>query len=386
MKTSAKELIAQLRTKIPELSVEQAKEKVESGVKIIDVREADEFRQGHIPGARFIPRGFLELKIEDFASDRDEEILLYCAGGSRSLFAAQNLTQMGYRNVSSLRGGFTRWKDSGHPIVIPEVLTESQRKRYDRHLIIPEIGEAGQLKLLKSKVLLIGAGGLGCPSAIYLAAAGVGTIGIVDNDVVDESNLQRQILHSTVNVGRRKVDSARDALLAQNPTIRVVTHGERITAANAATIVAEYDLVIDGTDNFATRYLLNDACVLLGKPNVYGSVFRFEGQVSLFVQGQGPCYRCLYPEPTPAELAPSCAEAGVLGILPGVVGLLQATEAIKWIVGIGDSLAGRLLWYDALRSTFRILKLRRNPNCPVCGSKPSITKLEDLEWACPVSA
>jgi sulfur-carrier protein adenylyltransferase/sulfurtransferase len=384
MSASAKQLLANLRQQIQEVTPDDVKDS--NGKIIIDVRETDEFRLGYIPGAISIPRGFLELRIEEKIPERKQPIILYCAGGSRSLLAANNLRDLGYTNVVSLRGGFNGWKESGLPFEIPEALNEAQRKRYDRHLLIPEIGEKGQLKLLKSKVLLIGAGGLGCPSAIYLAAAGIGTIGIVDNDRVDESNLQRQVLHRTENVGKLKVDSAKEALLAQNPTIQVRTYSDRITAANAAEIVADYDLVIDGTDNFTTRYLMNDACVLLRKPNVYGSVFRFEGQVSFFVPGEGPCYRCLYPEPTPSELAPSCQDAGVLGILPGTIGLLQATEAVKWILGIGETLAGRLLLYDALKSTFRVFRVRKDPRCPVCSDQPTITKLEDLEWACQLNA
>ncbi len=384
MSITAKGLLANLRGQIQEVTPEEVRSKISNGAKVIDVREADEFRQGHLPGAAFIPRGFLELRIEEAVPDRDQEVILYCAGGSRSLFAAHNLQELGYRNVRSMAGGFQRWKEKAFDIAIPDTLSENQRMRYQRHLIIPEIGEKGQLKLLKSKVLLIGAGGLGCPSALYLAAAGVGTLGIVDDDRVEESNLQRQVLHPTANVGRLKVDSAKESLLAQNPGIQIRTHADRITAANAPDILKDYDLVIDGTDNFVTRYLMNDACVLLKKPNVYGSVFRFEGQVSLFVPGEGPCYRCLYPEPTPSELAPSCAEAGVLGILPGIIGLLQATEAIKWLLGIGNPLVGRLLLYDALQSTVRTYKLHKNPKCPVCSEHPSITKLEDLEWSCQI--
>ena len=386
MTITAKGLLANLRSTITEISPEDLLPLLRNGTKVIDVREADEFRQGHVPGASFIPRGFLELRIEEAIPDRQQEIILYCAGGSRSLLAAHNLQELGYSNVRSMKGGFQSWKDKGYEIQVPETLSQDQRLRYQRHLLIPEIGESGQLKLLKSKILLIGAGGLGCPAALYLAAAGVGTLGIVDDDRVDESNLQRQILHPTSNVGRLKVDSAKTSLLAQNPGINVRTYAERITAANAAEILKDYDLVVDGTDNFATRYLMNDACVLLKKPNVYGSVYRFEGQVSLFVPGEGPCYRCLYPEPTPSELAPSCQEAGVLGILPGIIGLWQATEAIKWLLGIGTPLVGRLLWYDALQSTVRTYKLHKNSKCPVCGEQPSITKLEDLEWSCGIGA
>jgi molybdopterin/thiamine biosynthesis adenylyltransferase/rhodanese-related sulfurtransferase len=385
MSISAKTLLANLRTTIQEISPETVRETLGNAT-IIDVREAEEFRQGHLPNAVFIPRGFLELRIEDAAPDRDGEIILYCAGGNRSLFAAHNLQELGYNNVRSMTGGFQKWKENGFPISIPETLSEEQRKRYQRHLIIPEIGEQGQLKLLKSKVLLIGAGGLGCPAALYLAAAGVGTLGMVDDDRVDESNLQRQVLHPTANVGKLKVESAKAALLAQNPGIHIRTYAERITASNAAEILQDYDLVIDGTDNFVTRYLMNDACVLLNKPNVYGSVFRFEGQVSLFVPGEGPCYRCLYPEPTPSDLAPSCAEAGVLGVLPGIIGLLQATEAMKWITGVGSPLIGRLLWYDALQSTVRTFKLHRNSACPACGEHATIKELQDLEWSCRIGA
>jgi molybdopterin/thiamine biosynthesis adenylyltransferase/rhodanese-related sulfurtransferase len=383
---TAKNLLANLRGKVQEITPDAVREKLQNGIRIIDVREAEEFKQGHLPGATFIPRGFLELRIEDAVPDRNQEVILYCAGGSRSLFAAHNLQELGYNNVRSMYGGFQKWKESGFQIEIPEMLSDPQRQRYQRHLIIPEIGEKGQLKLLKSKVLLIGAGGLGCPAALYLAAAGVGTLGIVDDDRVDESNLQRQVLHAASSVGRLKVESAKEALLAQNPSIQIRTYAERITAANAAEILHDYDLVIDGTDNFVTRYLMNDACVLLKKPNVYGSVFRFEGQVSLFVPGEGPCYRCLYPEPTPSELAPSCAEAGVLGILPGIIGLLQATEAIKWLTGIGSPLIGRLLWYDALQSTVRTFKLHKNPKCPACGEQATIKQLQDLEWSCQMSA
>jgi molybdopterin/thiamine biosynthesis adenylyltransferase/rhodanese-related sulfurtransferase len=384
MSKTAKDYLADLRSQITEIDAAQLGTHPDAA--IVDVRESDEFRQGHIPGAVFIPRGFLELRIEQTVAERSQKIIVYCAGGSRSLLAAKNLKDLGYENVISLRGGFNAWKEAGFDFIVPETLSEAQRKRYSRHLLIPEIGEKGQLKLLKSRVLLIGAGGLGCPAALYLAAAGVGNLGIVDNDRVDETNLQRQVLHSAATIGRPKVDSARDALLALNPSLSIQTFQERITAANSADIVSQFDLVVDGTDNFSTRYLMNDACVLLGKPNVYGSVFRFEGQVSIFVPGQGPCYRCLYPQPTPSELAPSCQDAGVLGILPGVVGLLQATEAIKWLLGIGESLVGRLLWYDALQTTFRTFKLHRNPNCPVCSETPQIRKLEDLEWACQVHA
>ncbi|MBX3465840.1 MAG: molybdopterin-synthase adenylyltransferase MoeB [Planctomycetes bacterium] len=336
---------------------------------LLDVRELEEVKGGKIPGAVHIPRGFLELRVEDEVPDRDAEVVVYCAGGTRSLFAADTLRRMGYQRVASLQGGFRAWAEAGQPVERPRLLTDAERRRYSRHLMIPEVGEAGQVKLLQAKVLLIGAGGLGCPAALYLAAAGVGTLGVVDFDVVDESNLQRQVLHPTDRVGTSKVESARRTLLAQNPGITVVPHEERITSENVERLLGAYDLVIDGSDNFATRYLINDACVLQRKACVHGSIYRFEGQVTVFDPARGgPCYRCLYPEPPPPELAPSCADAGVLGVLPGVVGVLEAVEAIKLILGEGEPLTGRLLTYDALGARFRELKLRRDPGCAYCAS------------------
>lgn len=334
---------------------------------LIDVREPDEHSQGMIPGTLHIPRGFLELRIERCVPDRATPVVLYCASGTRSVLAARSLRELGYARVSSLAGGFTAWKRAGLPWEQPVSLRPDQETRYSRHTLLPEVGLAGQLKLLSSRVLCIGAGGLGSPSSMYLAAAGVGTIGVVDDDIVDASNLQRQILHSTERVGTAKVESAEQTLRALNPDVKVDKHRARITSANALALIAPYDVIIDGADNFATRYLVNDAALRLGKPVVHASIFRFEGQITVFPANGAPCYRCLYPQPPPAEEAPSCAEAGVLGVLPGIMGVLQATEAIKLVLGLGDSLAGRLLVYDALKTRFRELKLRRDPACPTCG-------------------
>ena len=333
-----------------------------------------------------VPRGYLELRIENVAPDRSRPIVLYCAGGARSALAARSLEELGYENVNSLAGGFGAWKNAGLPYVVPRVLTDDQRLRYSRHLLIPEVGEAGQLKLLDARVLLIGAGGLGSPAGLYLAAAGVGTLGIVDTDTVDASNLQRQILHNTERIGRLKTESARETITALNPDVHVVEHRLRLSAENVLDVIADYDVIVDGADNFPTRYVLNDASVILGKPVVHGSIFRFEGQTTVFAPGQGPCYRCLFPEPPPAEMAPSCAEAGVLGVLPGIVGSLQAVEALKLILGIGEPLIGRLLLYDALETSFRELRLRRDPACPACGEQATIKTVEDIVFACPVPA
>jgi len=370
------EWLTRYRQEIPELSPEDVREIVEasngsqdSPVVLIDVREGDEFRHGHLPGAIHLPRGFLELQAESKLANRKEaHIVAYCAGGVRSLFAANTLREMGFRNVSSMKGGFSRWKQNGHPFDVPEVLSDRERERYTRHLTIDEVGEKGQLALRRAKVLCVGAGGLGSPAAYYLAAAGVGTLGIVDHDVVDRSNLQRQILHSDDRVGVSKAASARETLLALNPDIEVQTHEERLSSENVDRLFSQYEIIVDGCDNFPTRYLVNDGCVKHRKPNVHGSVYRFEGQVTVYWPGKGPCYRCLYPEPPPPELAPSCAEAGVLGVLPGVIGLLQAVETVKLILGVGDSLVGRLLAYDGLEARFRELKLRPDPNCSYCAN------------------
>ncbi len=379
------QILAQARAQVPELDVYEVKRRLDAGepLTLVDIRERDEWVQGHIPGARFVPRGFLELRIEEIQPDRDAPIVVYCAGGVRSLLGARDLKAMGYTNVYSMAGGFTQWKNSGLPFVVPRVLNEEQRTRYSRHILIPEIGEEGQLRLLESKALLIGAGGLGSPAALYLAAAGVGTIGIVDFDEVDLSNLQRQILHGHSDIGRPKVESAIDTLKEINPDVQVIPHRVRLDSSNALDILQEYDIVLNGSDNFPTRYLVNDACVLLGKPLVDASIFIFEGQVTLYDTTQGgPCYRCLYPDPPPPGEVPSCAEAGVLGVLPGIIGSLQAIEAIKYILQIGEPLVGRLLMFDALDMTFRTLRIRRDEECPVCGEHPTVTELIDYEQFC----
>ena len=336
-------------------------------VVVVDVREKHEWNEGYIPGAIHVPRGFLELQIEEAVPDKSKTVVLYCAGGVRSLIAGSTLKQMGYQNAISMSGGFGQWKANGYSFLQPRLMSEAQAKRYSRHMLVPEVGEAGQFKLLDSRVLLIGAGGLGSPAAYYLAAAGVGTMGIIDADVVDESNLQRQILHNTDRIGQYKAESARETIEALNPDVKVITYIERLDESNVARIIADYDVILDGTDNFPTRYLLNNAAIIANKPVVHGSVFRFEGQLTVFKPYEGPCYRCLYPEPPPMALAPSCAEAGVLGVLPGIIGLLQATETIKLLLGIGDPLVGRMMTYDALASEFNELRLFRDPECPACG-------------------
>lgn len=349
---------------------------------LVDVREPDEHQQGIIPAAVPIPRGQLEGRIEALAVSPDTEIVVYCAGGSRSALAVGTLQAMGYQRVASLQGGITAWRSEGFPIEKPLVFSAAQRSRYARHIMLPEVGEAGQAKLLKSRVLLVGAGGLGSPAGYYLAAAGVGTIGIVDDDVVDESNLQRQILHNTTRVGRPKVDSARQTLLELNPDVQVLPHRTRLTRDNALEILRGYDVIIDGADNFPTRYLLNDASLLLRIPVVHASIFRFEGQLTTFLPWQGPCYRCLYPEPPPPDLAPSCHEAGVFGVLPGVVGVLQATEALKILLGMGESLSGRLVIYEALSTKFREMKLRRASDCSLCSDPNRAIELIDYHAFC----
>jgi len=380
MTSTYRDLLERTKAQISEVDAQQAWERLQRGDAIaVDVREADEVEQGAIPGALHIPRGFLESRIEESVPDKDRPVVVYCAGGARSAFAAQTLELLGYRNVVSLAGGFAGWKAAGLPWAVPQTFTPEQRRRYSRHFLLPEVGEAGQRKLLDARVLLVGAGGLGAPAALYLAAAGVGTLGIVDDDVVDASNLQRQVLHTTDRIGQPKVESAMQTITALNPDVNVVLHQTRLTKENVLDLVSQYDIVLDGSDNFSTRYLINDACVLLGKPNVHGSIFRFEGQASTFVAGEGPCYRCLFPEPPPPELAPNCAEAGVLGVLPGVIGMIQTTEVIKLILGIGEPLIGRLLTYDALSATFRELKLARDPDCPMCGPNAP-TSIEDIEY------
>jgi molybdopterin/thiamine biosynthesis adenylyltransferase/rhodanese-related sulfurtransferase len=372
---SFRELLNQTKGQIEEITPAEAEGRIGAAT-FLDVRELDEFEQGIIPGAVFIPRGHLESQAESKLTQRETPIVVYCAGGTRSAFAAKTLHDLGYTDVVSMAGGFSRWKNEGREWITPAVLTPEQRNRYGRHILLPEVGEAGQRKLLESKILLLGAGGLGSPAALYLAAAGVGTIGIVDMDVVDASNLQRQILHNMERIGDRKVDSAKKTLTALNPDVDVVTYDVRLGADNVLDIISGYDVVVDGTDNFPTRYLLNDASLLAGVPVVHGSIFRFEGQVTVFKPYEGPCYRCLLPEPPPPELAPSCSEAGVLGVLPGIVGSVQALEAIKIVLDLGDPLVGRLLAYDALDQTFREFKVRRDPQCPACGEGAQIVIAE----------
>ncbi|WP_437300879.1 molybdopterin-synthase adenylyltransferase MoeB [Sorangium sp. So ce426] len=384
MPTTYSDLISDVRKSIRELSLTELKRRLDDKVPMVllDVREKEEYRAGFIPGAISIPRGFLEIQVEQRLPDKSAHIVAYCAGGTRSALAAKTLQELGYTNVESANPGFTRWKDMAYPVEMPPSLTDAQRDRYSRHLLLPEVGEAGQAKLLASKVLLLGAGGLGSPAALYLAAAGVGTLGLVDADVVDNSNLQRQILHATSRVGKPKVDSAEIAIRDLNPDVKVVKFQERVDSGNVDRIFEQFDVIVDGCDNFPTRYLVNDASVFKKKPVVHGSIFRFEGQVTTFMPGVGPCYRCLYPEPPPPHLAPSCQEAGVLGILPGTIGMIQATEAVKLILGKGTPLIGRLLTYDSLRMKFGELKLRRDKNCPVCGESPTITSYIDYEGFC----
>jgi sulfur-carrier protein adenylyltransferase/sulfurtransferase len=380
----AQQMLRRARGEVAEYNAQQVAARLEAGepLTLVDVREKLEWNDGHLPGAIHVPRGFLELQIEEAVPDKERPVLLYCAGGVRSLLAAETLRQMGYKQPISMAGGYTAWKNAGMPTVQPRTLDGAQRNRYSRHLLVPEVGEAGQLKLLDAKVLLLGAGGLGAPAALYLAAAGVGTLGVIDADVVDESNLQRQVIHSTAKLGMPKVESARATIEGLNPDVRVVTYNEWLGKSNVARILADYDLIVDGTDNFPTRYLVNDAAVMARKPVVHGSVFRFEGQVTVFKPYEGPCYRCLFPEPPPPALAPSCAEAGVLGVLPGTIGLLQATEAIKLLLGIGEPLVGRLLTYDALSETFDELQLRRDPECPACGAHAHPEDLPTYEEFC----
>jgi molybdopterin/thiamine biosynthesis adenylyltransferase/rhodanese-related sulfurtransferase len=357
-----RELLQQTKQQIHEVDTETADELRQApGAVVLDVREPDEYEQGAIPGAVHIPRGQLESSIEGRVPDRATPLIVHCAGGVRSAFAARTLAELGYTDVVSVAGGFNKWKDEGRDWRVPRSLTPDQRNRYQRHLLLPEVDVEGQLALLDAKVLLLGAGGLGSPAALYLAAAGVGTIGIIDMDVVDESNLQRQILHNLERIGERKVDSAKKTLSLINPDVNVVTYDVRLGADNVLDILAGYDVIVDGTDNFPTRFLVNDASVKLGIPVVHGSIFRFEGMVTVFDPKRGPTYRDMVPEPPPAELAPSCAEAGVLGVLPGIIGCLQAVEAIKLVLDLGDPLIGRLLAYDSLEQSFREFKVRRDP-------------------------
>jgi molybdopterin/thiamine biosynthesis adenylyltransferase/rhodanese-related sulfurtransferase len=371
MSPSGAELLRQVKSQIEEVDPSEVKELIDEGVAVVDVRETDEFSAGHLPGAKHVPRSYLETRIEGVVPDRSTQIILYCQSGNRSAYAARTLTEeLGYEHVRSMTGGITLWKDRGYEVDVPRALSAEQRERYSRHMLVPEIGADGQQKLLDAKVLLLGAGGLGSPTALYLAAAGVGTLGIVDDDVVDLSNLQRQVIHTTAGVGTPKVDSAEQAIRALNSDVDVVKYQTRIDASNIMEIIEGYDVIVDGVDNFPTRYLLNDATVRLKIPVVSASILGFDGQLSVFKPYEGPCYRCLFREPPPAELAPSCGANGVLGVLPGTMGLLQATEVVKLVLGIGEPAIGRLLLYDALGATLTEVKVHRDPECPICSRDP----------------
>lgn len=391
MGDASREILKRARQQVPEWTPAQVHDALTykgggDDFVLVDVREKNEWNDGYIPGAIHVPRGYLELQIEEAVPDKSKKVVLYCAGGVRSLMAGSTLQQMGYKDVVSMAGGFGQWKGNGYEFKQPRTLDAAQAKRYSRHVLIPEVGEQGQLKLLDSRVLLIGAGGLGSPAGYYLAAAGVGTIGIIDADVVEESNLQRQILHNTSRIGEYKAESAKETIEALNPDVKVVTYIERLDETNVARIIADYDVIIDGTDNFPTRYLLNDAALLANKPVVHGSVFRFEGQLTVFKPYDGPCYRCLFPEPPPPALAPSCSEAGVLGVLPGIIGMLQAVETLKLLLNIGEPLVGRLLTYDALSGEFNELRLYRDPNCPACGEHGHPEDLPTYADVCAIPA
>ncbi len=379
-RASGADLVAQAKAAVEEIQpTEAAKEIRGDDVVLVDVREQHEFEERHIEGAIHVPRSYLESRIEQFVPDRSKRVILYCASGIRSAFAAKTLTEdLGYEDTASMAGGITLWRDRGLPVVTPRSLTQEQKERYSRHILVPEIGLEGQLKLLDAKVLLLGAGGLGSPTALYLAAAGVGTIGLVDDDVVDASNLQRQVIHNTERIGMPKTESARIAIEALNPDVRVIEHNGRLGPDNVIELLSAYDVIVDGADNFPTRYLLNDASVRLKKPVVSASILSFDGQISTFVPFEGPCYRCLYPTPPPAELAPSCGAAGVLGVLPGIMGMLQSLEVFKLVTGAGQPLIGRLLLFEALGTEFTELKVRRDPDCPICGPDAPHVADEDL--------
>jgi sulfur-carrier protein adenylyltransferase/sulfurtransferase len=386
MAKSSKNILDEARAAIKQVDIDEARRMMEQpGVVVIDVRESDEWRQGHLPNAIGLPRGFLELRIEEKVPDRKTPVILHCASGTRSLLAARALREMGYENLYNMVGGFNAWKDRGLPWIAERRFTPDELTRYARHFVIPEVGEKGQAKLLDSKVLLLGAGALGSPSALYLAAAGVGTIGLVDFDVVDLSNLQRQIIHAADRVGTPKTESAQKSINALNPGIKVVRHDVRLTSENAMDIIKDYDVIVNCGDNFPTRYLINDACVLAKKPLVDGAIYRFEGNATVFYPAKGgPCYRCLYPEPAPPDMAPSCAEAGVLGALPGLIGSIEALEAIKLLLNVGQPLIGTMVYFDTLsdRDYVRLLRIKKDPNCPVCSEHPTQTTLIDYEAFC----
>jgi molybdopterin/thiamine biosynthesis adenylyltransferase/rhodanese-related sulfurtransferase len=379
MSPSGAELLRQIKSRIVEVDPADAREQMNNGAVVVDVREAEELQSGKLPGAKHVPRGYLESRIEGAVPDHAQHVILYCTSGNRSAYAARTLVEdLGYEHVESMRGGITLWKDRGYELEVPRALNSEQRERYSRHLLLPEVGAEGQQKLLDAKVLLLGAGGLGSPAALYLAAAGVGTLGIVDSDEVDLSNLQRQVIHSTDRIGVSKVESAEQTISALNPDVNVVKHQVRLDASNIMEMLPDYDIVVDGLDNFPTRYLLNDASVRLKIPVVSAAILGFEGQLSVFKPYEGPCYRCLFPVPPPAELAPSCGANGVLGVLPGTMGLLQATEVVKLILGEGEPLIGRLLMYDALAASFTEVKVRRDPECPICSRDPGSISDEEL--------
>ncbi len=384
MAKTYEEILKEARSQVPEVSVDQVAagaDKADSPL-LIDVREKEEYREGHLPGALSIPRGFLEMQVEAKAGDKSAPVITYCQSGVRSLLAGRILKEMGYTDVRSMSGGYGAWKGAGKKWEQDFKFTPDQLNRYSRHFLLPEVGEEGQAKLLQAKVLCLGAGGLGSPAAFYLAAAGVGTIGLVDDDVVDLSNLQRQILHTNDRVGMPKTESARLTLNALNPDVKVIEHRTRLDSSNIIELIKDYDIIVDGCDNFPTRYLVNDACVMTGTPNVHGSIFQFEGQATVFSPGQGPCYRCLFPEPPPPGMAPSCQEAGVLGVLPGFIGCIQALETMKLILGAGKPLIGRLAHVETLAMEVRVFNLRRDPKCPMCGENPTITELIDYEEFC----
>lgn len=388
MAKTFKELVQEARACVAEWSPQEVRSRLENGgpYVLVDVREKEEFREGHLPGALSLPRGFLDLRIEEVVPDKRTPVILHCASGTRSLLAGRTLREMGYENVVSMSGGYAAWKNAGYRWERDRQFSPDQLNRYSRHFLLPEVGEAGQTKLLDAKVLLIGAGGLGSPAALYLAAAGVGTLGLVDHDVVDLSNLQRQILHTNDRVGVPKVESARQTINALNPDVNVIMYRERLSSENILGLIRDFDVIVDGCDNFPTRYLVNDACVMTGKPNVHGSIFQFEGQATVFYPGRGPCYRCLFPEPPPPGAAPSCQEAGVLGVLPGLVGCVQALETMKLILGAGKPLIGRMVYFDTLSMDVRIHKLRKDDACPVCGPHPTVTTLIDYEEFCGLRA
>jgi sulfur-carrier protein adenylyltransferase/sulfurtransferase len=389
MAKTSKNILDEARAQIKSIDIDEARRMLEKpGTVLLDVREGDEWRQGHIPQAVGIPRGFLELRVEEKVPDHKTPVILQCASGTRSLLAARSLRELGYENVYNLTGGFNAWKDRGLPWVADRQFTSDELTRYSRHFVIPEVGEKGQAKLLDAKVLLLGAGALGSSSSLYLAAAGVGTLGLVDFDVVDLSNLQRQIIHTTDRVGMLKTESAEKSIKAINPGVKVNRHEVRLTSDNVMDIIKDYDVIVNCGDNFPTRYLINDACVLAHKPLVDGAIFRFEGNATVFYPAKGgPCYRCLYPEPAPPDMAPSCAEAGVLGALPGIIGSIEALEAIKLILGAGESLIGRMVYFDTLSKDYvRVLKIKRDPKCPVCSDHPTQTGLIDYEAFCGLAA